>query len=60
MRGPHPAPAADRRDDLPRRWTLHGLNNGAIFSATYRGVGALPPPLSYAIGHARHLARMAR
>lgn len=37
---------------LPRRWTLHGLNNGAIFGATYHGVRALPRPVSYAIGHA--------
>lgn len=36
---------------VPRRWTLHGLNNGLIFSATYHGVRALPRPVSYAIGH---------
>ena len=36
----------------PRRWTLHGLNNGAIFSATYHGVRALPRAVSYAIGDA--------
>jgi lauroyl/myristoyl acyltransferase len=36
---------------LPRRWTLHGLNNGAIFSATHRGVLTLPRRLSYGIGH---------
>ena len=42
--------APERRDDIPRRWTLHGLNNGTIFSATYRGVGVLPPQVSYAIG----------
>ena len=48
--GPAPASAPDRRDDIPRRWTLHGLNNGTIFSATYRGVGVLPPQISYAIG----------
>jgi KDO2-lipid IV(A) lauroyltransferase len=35
----------------PRRWTLHGLNNGLIFSATYHGVRLLPRRLSYAIGH---------
>jgi lauroyl/myristoyl acyltransferase len=40
------------RDAIPRRWTLHGLNNGMIFGATYRGVAALPPAVSYAIGHA--------
>jgi len=36
---------------VPRRWTLHGLNNGLIFSATYHGVSTLPRPVSYAIGH---------
>ena len=35
---------------LARRWTLHGLNNGIIFGATLRGVGALPRRVSYAIG----------
>src|SRR5262249_31490577 len=42
---------ARREDALPRRWTLHGLNNGAIFNATYRGVLRLPLKASYAIGH---------
>jgi lauroyl/myristoyl acyltransferase len=37
---------------VPRRWTLHGLNNGAIFGATYHGVGVLPRSISYAIGRA--------
>ena len=36
---------------MPRRWTLHGLNNGLIFSATYHGVRRLPRAVSYAIGH---------
>ena len=36
---------------VPRRWTLHGLNNGLIFSATYHGVRTLPRAVSYAIGH---------
>jgi KDO2-lipid IV(A) lauroyltransferase len=36
----------------PRRWTLHGLNNGLIFAATYHGVRLLPRAVSYAIGHA--------
>lgn len=36
---------------VPRRWTLHGLNNGLIFGATYRGVRTLPRAASYAIGH---------
>src|SRR5262249_40695967 len=43
--------APERRDAVPRRWTLHGLNNGAIFGATYRGVMRLPRWMSYAIGH---------
>jgi KDO2-lipid IV(A) lauroyltransferase len=37
---------------VPRRWTLHGLNNGLIFAATYHGVRALPRAVSYAIGRA--------
>jgi KDO2-lipid IV(A) lauroyltransferase len=37
---------------LPRRWTLHGLNNGLIFGATYHGVRTLPRRASYGIGHA--------
>lgn len=36
---------------VPRRWTLHSLNNGLIFGATYYGVRTLPRTLSYAIGH---------
>jgi lauroyl/myristoyl acyltransferase len=36
---------------LPRRWTLHGLNNGLIFGATYHGVRMFPRQLSYALGH---------
>src|SRR6476660_4482389 len=44
-------PASDRQAVVPRRWTLHGLNNGAIFSATRRRVGILPRFVSYAIGH---------
>ena len=34
----------------PRRWTLHGLNNGAIFKATCVLVRWLPKRASYAIG----------
>ena len=49
---PAPGAATTRRDAIRRRWTLHGLNNGAIFSATYRGVGFLPRWLSYCIGRA--------
>jgi len=45
-----PPLAVDRRDDVPRGWTRHALNNGTIFSATYRGVGVLPPVVSHAIG----------
>ena len=43
--------AARDRAPLPRRWTLHGLNNGLIFGATYHGVRTLPRRLSYGIGH---------
>jgi lauroyl/myristoyl acyltransferase len=38
-------------DAPPRRWTLHGLNNGTIFGITYHGVRRLPRAVSYAIGH---------
>lgn len=41
-----PRPAVE-----PRRWTLHGLNNGGLFRATVRGVTILPRSISYAIGH---------
>jgi KDO2-lipid IV(A) lauroyltransferase len=41
--------AAER---LPRRWTLHGLNNSLIFGLTVRGVRVLPRAVSYGIGHA--------
>lgn len=34
------------------RWRTHGLNNGRIFSWTYRGVSSLPRSVTYAIGHA--------
>lgn len=37
---------------VPRRWTLHQLNNGFIFGATCQGVRLLPRQVSYAIGHA--------
>ena len=43
-------PELDRNAPVPRRWTLHGLNNGLIFGATYHGVRALPRPVSYGIG----------
>ena len=46
---PVPQDAA-RRTLEPRRWTLHGLNNGAIFRATCAGVRWLPKAASYAIG----------
>ena len=36
---------------MPRRWTLHGLNSGVIFGATYYGVRFLPRALCYLIGH---------
>jgi lauroyl/myristoyl acyltransferase len=44
--------SGDRTEQLPRRWTLHGLNNGLIFSATYHGVRTLPRGVSYAIARA--------
>jgi KDO2-lipid IV(A) lauroyltransferase len=44
-------PGDSRRAPVPRRWTLHGLNNGMIFGATYHGVRRLPRPISYGIGH---------
>jgi KDO2-lipid IV(A) lauroyltransferase len=47
-----PPPPARGGAGLPRRWTLHGLNNGAIFTATHIGVSRLPRRLSYAIGYA--------
>lgn len=34
----------------PRRWTLHGLNNGLLFRTTVRGVTTLPRGVSYALG----------
>jgi KDO2-lipid IV(A) lauroyltransferase len=47
------APAGrESNETLPRRWTLHGLNNGVIFSATCRTVSFLPRWMSYAIGRA--------
>ena len=42
--------ARDHSRELPRRWTLHGLNNGLIFNATCRGVSFLPRSVSYGIG----------
>jgi KDO2-lipid IV(A) lauroyltransferase len=35
---------------VPRRWTLHGLNNGPVFHATYHGARTLPRAVSYTIG----------
>lgn len=52
---PEPDPIASdaaRAPAGPRRWTLHGLNNGAIFAATYHGVRVLPRSVSYAIARA--------
>jgi KDO2-lipid IV(A) lauroyltransferase len=34
----------------PRRWTLHGLNNGTLFKATLALVARLPRAVSYVIG----------
>ena len=42
----------DRAVQAPRRWTLHGLNNGLIFAATCYGVRTLPRAVAYAIGRA--------
>src|SRR5690242_5934037 len=38
-------------DTHPRRWTLHGMNNGLVFGLTYHGVRRLPRRVSYGIGH---------
>jgi KDO2-lipid IV(A) lauroyltransferase len=38
-----------RRSDV--RWYARGLNNGAIFGATYHGVARLPKRVSYGIGY---------
>jgi KDO2-lipid IV(A) lauroyltransferase len=48
---PHAPPATREGAAVPRRWTLHGLNNGLIFGATCHGVRLLPRRLSYGIGH---------
>jgi lauroyl/myristoyl acyltransferase len=46
------SPADDRHGvPLPRRWTLHGLNNGLIFGLTWHGARTLPRPVSYGLGH---------
>jgi lauroyl/myristoyl acyltransferase len=47
-----PADSDRHGASLPRRWTLHGLNNGFIFGATRHGVRLLPRQISYAIGYA--------
>jgi KDO2-lipid IV(A) lauroyltransferase len=43
--------AEERSASVPRRWTAHRLNSGAIFNATCRGVAILPREVSYGIGH---------
>ena len=43
---------SERTAQEPRRWTLHGLNNGWLFRTTVRTVTALPRPVSYAIAQA--------
>ena len=48
----NPLPDVRRTAPVPKRWTLHGLNNGLIFGATYHGVRILPRAVSYGIGHA--------
>jgi KDO2-lipid IV(A) lauroyltransferase len=48
-----PTPTSERQAGrTPRRWTLHGLNNGSIFRATRRGVSVLPRRVSYGVGDA--------
>ena len=42
----------ERTEVHPRRWTLHGLNNGLLFRSTVAGVTTLPRAVSYAIGRA--------
>jgi KDO2-lipid IV(A) lauroyltransferase len=37
---------------VPKRWTLHGLNNGLWFGLTVRIVRMVPRPVSYGLGHA--------
>jgi lauroyl/myristoyl acyltransferase len=44
------APDSERDLPVPKRWTLHGLNNGWIFGATCRGVRRFPRRVSYALG----------
>ncbi len=39
-----------RTETVPKRWTLHGLNSGGIFSLTYHGVRVLPRRVSYGLG----------
>ncbi len=46
-----PGTGADPAAIVPQRWTLHGLNNGGIFSATRTGVGFLPRWASYGLGY---------
>jgi predicted RND superfamily exporter protein/lauroyl/myristoyl acyltransferase len=41
----------DASAGAPRKWTLHGLNNGVIFTLTYHGVRTLPRSVSYALGY---------
>jgi lauroyl/myristoyl acyltransferase len=43
--------ATPRAHHLPRKWTLHGLNNGVIFTLTVRGVAVLPRRVSLFLGH---------
>ena len=47
MTEPGSAVASER---FPKRWTLHGLNNGVIFGMTVRGVRVLPRGVSYGLG----------
>jgi lauroyl/myristoyl acyltransferase len=51
LAGAPPDLAPDRTTQSPKRWTLHGLNNGTIFTLTFRGVSILPRAVSQLLGH---------
>ncbi len=46
------AASANATRELPRKWTLHRLNNGVIFGLTVSGARHLPRPASYGLGRA--------
>jgi predicted RND superfamily exporter protein/lauroyl/myristoyl acyltransferase len=43
-------PTLDGATRTPRKWTLHGLNNGVIFGLTFYLARTLPRSVSYALG----------